>query len=237
MLALIWGILIASLKAVFAVASIYIFYWWVIDYFMALRFYGAQGKNSAIFSWGHLPLVGNAYMLAWSAWKSWREGDNFFLMKHLFDYEIERSNNASVVVFCTDTAAVAIFDVKVVEAMYTTKNKYFDKHPLVGELSYCLTGDSILFALTSEDWRTSRKAMSPAFYKGKLEKLVEIGKSAIVTTLDRFRRISAEGGPKAEIDIMEEIGMMTARILLVCALGVDCAEEQVDYWEGGRLTK
>jgi len=37
-------------------------------------------------------------------------------------------------------------------------------------------------------------------------------------------------GPKAEIDIMEEIGLMTARILLVCALGIDCAEEPVDFW-------
>ena len=139
-----------------------------------------------IFNWGHLPLFGNAYMLAWSAWKSWWEGDNFFLMKHLLDFEIERGNGASIVSFCSNAATLAIYDVKVVEAMYTTKNKYFDKHPLVGNMSYCLTGDSILFAETSEDWRTSRKAISPAFYKGKLEKLVEIGKSAIRTTLKRF---------------------------------------------------
>ena len=50
---------------------------------------------------------------------------------------------------------VCISDVKVVEAMYTTKNKYFDKHPLIQELSACLTGNSILFAETSDDWRKS----------------------------------------------------------------------------------
>ena len=36
---------------------------------------------------------------------------------------------------------------------------------------------------------------------------------------------------------MEEIGLMTARILLVCALGVDCAEAPVDFWENGVLGK
>jgi len=34
----------------------------------------------------------------------------------------------------TNDVALAIGDVKVVEAMYTTKNKYFDKHPLVADL-------------------------------------------------------------------------------------------------------
>ena len=36
---------------------------------------------------------------------------------------------------------------------------------------------------------------------------------------------------------MEEISLMTSRILLVCALGIDCAEELVDFWEGGKLYK
>ena len=30
---------------------------------------------------------------------------------------------------------------------------------------------------------------------------------------------------------------MTARILLVCALGIDCAEEPVDFWKSGRCTQ
>lgn len=31
--------------------------------------------------------------------------------------------------------------------------------------------------------------------------------------------------------------MMTSRILLMCALGVDCAEDPVDYWVNGKLTR
>ena len=61
-----------------------------------------------------------------------------------------------MVCFISNDTGLGILDVKVVEAMYTTKNKYFDKHPLVGDLCFCLTGDSILFAKTTVDWRKSR---------------------------------------------------------------------------------
>jgi hypothetical protein len=37
--------------------------------------------------------------------------------------------------------------------MYTTKNKYFDKHILVQDLCTCLIGESILFAETTENWK------------------------------------------------------------------------------------
>ena len=147
-------------------------------------------------------------------------------------YEGKPSSGPTAVAFITNQAALPIRNVKVIEAMYTTKNKYFDKHPLVKDLSFCLTGDSILFAETTDDWRKSRKAMSPAFYKGKLDDLCETAKSAVKTTLTRFNAIAAKG-PRQEIDIMEEIGLMTARILLVCALGTDCAEDPVDFWENG----
>ena len=97
-----------------------------------------------------------------------------------------------------------------------------------------LTGESILFAETSDDWRKSRKAISPAFYKGKLSNLVDIAKGAVAKTLANFKEKVARQGPRTKIDIMEEIGMMTARIMLMCALGVDCAEHPVEFWENSR---
>ena len=36
---------------------------------------------------------------------------------------------------------------------------------------------------------------------------------------------------------MHEVNTMTTRILLVCAFGVDIAEQEVDYWVNGRLEK
>ena len=68
----------------------------------------------------------------------------------------------------TSGSSLLICDPKIVEAMYTTRNKYFSKHPLVQELCDCLLGKSILFAETSAEWKQARLTLSPAFYKGKL---------------------------------------------------------------------
>ena len=230
MLELTWALSIAMLKVIGMAIAAYIFYWRVWDYTKAVHFYRSQGEGVCKICWGYAPIIGNSYMLAWSAYKSFKEGDNYYIMKHGFDSVIKTTGAA--VCFISNGATIVVADVKVVEAMYTTKNKYFDKHPILKELSLCLTGDSILFTETTDDWRKSRKAMSPAFYKGKLEQLVEIAKQAVSPTLDRFKAIKEKDG-RREVDIMNEVGLMTARILLVCALGVDCAEDPVDFWENG----
>ena len=139
-------------------------------------------------------MIGDAIILAWSALKSLRDGDNYFIMKHAFDLMLSEGATTGVAFF-TNGAGMGIADVKVVEAMYTTKNKYFDKHPLIKDLSHVLTGDSILFVETSDDWRKSRKAISPAFYKGKLEDLVEIAKKAVAKTVKKFED-TAKLGPR-----------------------------------------
>jgi cytochrome P450 len=69
-----------------------------------------------------------------------------------------------------------ISDVKVIQELYTTQNKIFDKHPLVRDTTMCITGRSILFADTDEKWSQRRKALSPAFYKGKLISMINLAK-------------------------------------------------------------
>ena len=127
-------------------------------------------------------------------------------------------------------------DPAVVEAMYTTKNKYFDKHPLIKDLCYPLIGDSILFAETTQDWKKSRKAMSPAFYKGKLVQLVEIAKLSVEQTLLKFEHMT-KNSQTTQIDVVEELGEMTVRILLRCAFGEDLSDVKIDQWIQGKLTK
>ena len=234
MLEIVWALTIAMLKVLGMSIAAYIFYYRVWDYTRAYYFYSSQGENVVKIGWGYAPIIGNSILLAWSAYKSQKEGDNFYIAKHAFDHALR--DTGAAIVFMSNGANIGITDVKVIEAMYTTKNKYFDKHPIVKDLAMCLTGESILFAETTEDWRKSRKAISPAFYKGKLEHLVETAKQAVSSTLNRFKKIQAKGG-RQEVDIMEEIGLMTARILLVCALGVDCAEEPVNFWENGVKTQ
>jgi len=112
-------------------------------------------------------------------------------MQHMFDATLPIDKMTTIIFFVTNGAGLSIQDPNVVGELYTTKNKYFDKHPLVKEVSLCLTGESILFAETTKDWKDSRKAMSPAFYKGKLENLVEIAKTAVKTTIGCFENIIA----------------------------------------------
>ena len=189
MIDVLLSLTLALFKALALAAASYLFYWKVFDYTHAVYFYRKQGDNVCKLGWFHLPLVGNVFLILWSAWKSYRENDNYFIMKHGFD-DATKDTDVGILWLSKD-CGIGIKDVKVVEAMYTGKNKYFDKHPLVKDLAKCLTGDSILFAETSDDWRKSRKAISPAFYKGKLENLVEIAKQAVDTTLTRFKSIAS----------------------------------------------
>ena len=91
--------------------------------------------------------------------------------------------------------------------MYMTKNKYFDKHFIAQTLAFPLMGDSILLSPTSQEWKTSRKVLSPSFYKGKLVQMVDLAKVSMQTTLTRFKQL-ASAGPRTTIDLMAEISMM-----------------------------
>ena len=121
-----------------------------------------------------------------------------------------------------------IADPDVVEAMYTTKNCFFDKHPIVKELLFCLTGESILLAETNKEWKEARKIISPSLYKGKLKGLTELTKESVRYSLNNMRS-SLRSGAKS-FDLIQEINTMMIRILLICALGEDVSEEKVDYW-------
>ena len=104
----------------------------------------------------------------------------------------DKDKNQSVLVgFFTGGTGILIADPAVVEAMYTTKNKYFNKHPIIKDLTYCLLGKSILLAETSKEWREARKTISPAFYKGKLLGMIEIARDSMKKSINRLRDIVA----------------------------------------------
>ena len=129
---------------------------------------------------------------------------------------------------------ITIGDPKIVQELYTTNNKHFDKHPIVRDVTMRLLGNSILFADTNPEWKKRRVAFAPAFYKGKLIKLFDIAKECVRTTVKRWRTI--EGGkPRTRFDFMEEMQMMSGRILLSCALGEDITEKLIPYRRGGKV--
>ena len=130
---------------------------------------------------------------------------------------------------------IMLNDFKVVQDLYVTHNRFFDKDPLIRSLVGELTGKSILFSDSNESWRTRRHALAPAFYKKKLEEMIEQAKGCLVQTLDRWNNY-VKAGP-APIDLINEISLAYTRILLACAVGDNLDGVEVDYWEKGTLSR
>jgi cytochrome P450 len=73
----------------------------------------------------------------------------------------------------SDTVALFFTRPELAEEVLLTKNKYFDKHPNVGDLVKRIAGDSIVFARNDLIWQQKRKALSAAMYKDKLKGMIE----------------------------------------------------------------
>ena len=67
-----------------------------------------------------------------------------------------------------------INDPEMVNDLYVSKNKYFDKEEQSRNVFFPLMGDTILFAPSTEEWSLRRKAVSATFYKEKLVKLSQV---------------------------------------------------------------
>lgn len=61
--------------------------------------------------------------------------------------------------------------------------------------------------------------MSPAFYKGKLQGLVEIAKRSVRETIRHFESLCANG--PVEIDMIHEISESVTQMMLKCIFGED----------------
>lgn len=125
---------------------------------------------------------------------------------------------------------------KVVEALYTVNNKYLSKHDLTRNIFMPLFGKSIAFAETSPEWAKRRKALSPAFYKGKLIKMLEIVKDT-VRVFEKKLLDMTKDGQTAKIDIIREVSDLNASIMLSCGYGYDISGEVMDYHIDGRIEK
>jgi cytochrome P450 len=102
-------------------------------------------------------------------------------------------------VFLSFMPTLFINDYKMVNELYITKNKYFDKHDLVRDVMKRLMGDSILLAKSTEDWAKKRKTISPAFYKEKLNKMVDITKSIVNKSIEQIREKHVKTGTPMDL--------------------------------------
>jgi len=66
------------------------------------------------------------------------------------------------------------------EELYVTKNKYFDKHTRIYNITKPMLGDSILMSRSTEIWSKKRKVLSTVFYKDKLSKMMDIIREVVL---------------------------------------------------------
>ena len=183
---------------------------------------------------GNYPILGNALRLNNEIEKSKKNGDNYHPTFRPLKEDIGMKQGA-MVIFRGHDVNIVVNDVKVVQDLYVTHNRYFDKDPLIRSLVGELTGKSILFADSNEKWRARRHALAPAFYKKKLEEMIEQAKGCMNGTLERWNGFCAAG--PAPVDLVNEISLAYTRILLACAVGNNMDGVEVDFWEKGKNTR
>ena len=227
MIEIITALAIALAKAILLFIGSYIFYHRVYDYYICKAHYSRQSICWTVSGfWGCYPIIGNLLTVLNVMFHQYRQGLNNHVMHYILD-TWGGGYKPVLYTFFTGGPVIVISDPEIVEAMYTTKNCYFDKHPLIKQLSFCLTGESILFAETTKEWKEARKTISPSLYKGKLEGLTELAKDTVKCSLSHIRSLIKDG--EGRFDLIQEINTTMIRVLLVCALGEDVSEEKIDY--------
>ncbi len=112
------------------------------------------------------------------------------LANHLF------GKNATVnyCIIVSSTPGVWLSDVKAIEELYTKYNHCFTKHPYIQQITECLLGRSILFNESNAEMKARRAALTPAFYKGKLQGIIDIAKAQVAKTMMRFDELTKATG-------------------------------------------
>ena len=155
------------------IALPYFVYTRVILFYIRKSFYEKQ-KNVTIVPTAY-PILGILFEIVKQQEYSKLKGDNYHPSFRIMR-DVGATNAGTYVVWIGHNPVLWISDVNVIQDLYTSKNKLFDKYPLVRDATMIITGRSILFADTDAKWRARRTAISPAFYKGKLVSMVNLAK-------------------------------------------------------------
>eukprot|EP00347_Sterkiella_histriomuscorum_P009756 403340009 len=135
-----------------------------------------------------------------------------------------RTTNGTIVINCPN----------MVQELYTSKNKYFDRHyreKIVGEL---VIGDSILFAKSTIRWAENRKHISSIFYKERLQVLLQSIQEMCLNQIKLWKNNYA-GRTDASMDLNIEILDMLMDETQVCVFGLENLHKRFDFYDNGKL--
>ncbi len=148
-------IILAPLFLYFIYKTIYLYY--------NVYYYGSQGIPLLRFP---LPIVGNLPIFL----KHLKNLDKYSLrpLVETFKREFKGKVPGIFIDFRTHCGTITFSDPELINEIYITKNKYFDKHIKTKTRVERLVKNGILLSQSNELWAKKRKRLSLAFYKEKL---------------------------------------------------------------------
>lgn len=120
---------------------------------------------------------------------------NRFILSHMamLDRDIYYDAKNVMVLWPYWECVILVSSPQVLEAIYTVNSKYLSKHELSRNILMPLFGKSILLAESTPEWSKRRKAIAPAFYKGKLIKMLEIVKDTVRVFENKLLNMTKDG--------------------------------------------
>jgi cytochrome P450 len=211
------------------IAFCYFLYTRVIKLYFKVWYYQRQG---AVLCKGLYPIVGHLPRMAVIA------GDNS-IKEHPYmrvlseDFPVDQPG--AVILVNTFTPSLMISDPAMLQDIYGSKNRFFDKSTLSRDILAPLMGDTTIFQPTSDNWRQKRKSLSATFYKAKLLKMVDIVKSVVAEQMINWKKDYADTGKS--FDVVSIISQLHCKVILSCIFGFDASEEMVPQTVNGKQVK
>ncbi|CDW78703.1 cytochrome family subfamily polypeptide 55 precursor [Stylonychia lemnae] len=157
------------------------------------------------------------------------EDAHYEYLRHVFNDDIPQYS----IDFRYPRGMLVITDPDFVFESYSTKNKYFEKFPRSRAMSKKILGESVLFAPADELQALKRKHLSSAFYKDKMQSLLN---SIISTTFDTVQEtISQINKGVDELDLNQYIGKLILESIQICIFGVNEKLELLPFKQKGKI--
>ena len=155
-----------------------------------------------------------------------------YLMENIDDQKTRGLDGAkfpAIIVNFLSKVWIVNNDPEIASELFNKHGKYIDKVPDQAEQFKNLLGSSLLFGPTDDDWRAKRKACAHAFYKDRLNHMLEVLKGKINLRVDKWtKEIESGKTGSTEINIAKEFEEIFAHNLIHIAFGESMLDSTVE---------